>query len=109
MCMIKKSTGEWCNINPSPDRECLLLCASARNASVRFRRNFARIAVHREGQRRVDLTRSPGHRRMAAICAKRTLSETPRYSSRFGSKPVQTDRVLTLKRADIDENTFVLN
>jgi hypothetical protein len=23
-----------------------------------------------------------------AVCAKRTLSETPRYSSRFGSKPL---------------------
>ena len=46
---------------------------------------------------------------MAAICAKRTLSETPRYSSRFGWKPGPTDWVLTLKRAIIDENTYVLN
>jgi hypothetical protein len=46
---------------------------------------------------------------MTAICALRTLSETPRDSSRFGSKPVQPDRVLTLKRTDIDENTYVLN
>ena len=46
---------------------------------------------------------------MTAICALRTLSETPRDSSRFGSKPVQPDRVLTLKRTDIDENTFALN
>ena len=46
---------------------------------------------------------------MTAVCAKRTLSETPRYSSRFGSKPVQPDRVLTLMRANTDENTYVLN
>ena len=46
---------------------------------------------------------------MTAICALRTLSETPRDSSRFGSKPVQPDRVLTLKRANTDENTYVLN
>jgi hypothetical protein len=37
------------------------------------------------------------------------LSETPRYSSRFGSKQFQPDRVLTLKRANTDENTYVLN
>jgi hypothetical protein len=46
---------------------------------------------------------------MTGVCAKRTLSETPHYSFRFGSKPVHPDRVLTLKRTDIDENTFVLN
>jgi hypothetical protein len=66
------------HINPSPDRECLLLCASARNASVRFRRNFARIAVHREGQRRVDLTRSPSLRRMTGVCAFETFEATSR-------------------------------
>jgi hypothetical protein len=46
---------------------------------------------------------------MTGVCAKPTLRETPRYSSRFGSKPFQPDRVLTLKRANTDENTFVLN
>jgi hypothetical protein len=46
---------------------------------------------------------------MTGVCAKPTLRETPRYSSRFGSKPVQPDRVLTPMRANTDENTYVLN
>src|ERR1700722_14904052 len=31
------------------------------------------VSAHREGQRRGDLSGSPGHRRMAAICAFETL------------------------------------
>jgi hypothetical protein len=81
-----------------------------------YQRRLRQVSgVHRtyradpEGQQSVDLTRSPSRRPLTGVCAKRTLSETPRYSSRFGSKPVQPDRVLTLKRTDIDENAFVLN
>jgi hypothetical protein len=52
-------------------KHAVAIAEGARSASVRFWRNFARIAVHREGQRRVNLTRSPSLRRRTDVCAQR--------------------------------------
>jgi hypothetical protein len=50
---------------------------------------WVRTGTNREGALWVALTRSLFRRGMSAVCVKRTLRETPRYSSRFVSKPVQ--------------------
>ena len=67
MCTITKSTHE--HRSGPLIAKTLALCASARSASGRFKEISPVSRPHREGQRRVELTRSPRGRRTTGICA----------------------------------------
>jgi hypothetical protein len=91
MCIIKKSshaTSVWS-----------LWIANAcffahlpRSASGRFWRNFARIAAHGEGQRRVEFTRSPNRPATPASCALTAAQAKSASASSFSANKYNPSR-----------------